>query len=372
MKRILVHISLLCVILAACSKEAGHTDQYVDNHRFFLKGEVNGEPFDIKAGEDDYFLETSYSRDNGIVIMEGTLARTTEPNRNAFSIKIRGAEVSSSQTQFLVDENIVEKNYAFRDKSGFNSQPEKYEISFFGDTTLANLEYTWTFPDGSYSNDQSPTRTVDINSYVDFPVSMQTSQNGGCQSLVTHYVNLADDCDGTFRMEIPSTGSMYKTEVKTWAGDIDRAEWFLDGNQVYPNFFNEIDINQVPGASVLSCDILFKDGCTKRIERDLSVTNYNPCVTDMWYSKNKPVIFNPNQYSTIEIEYYDSAGELYSSYYSNVEGEFKIVSTSPFQQNENGQSTIRFFMELDVMLKNDQGETLSLKNVFGTLAVAHP
>ncbi|MDZ7848146.1 MAG: hypothetical protein U5L96_16110 [Owenweeksia sp.] len=78
------------------------------------------------------------------------------------------------------------------------------------------------------------------------------------------------------------------------------------------------------------------------------------------------------QLATVQLTYYDESGKAYSSHYNDVVGSFKIVSTTPYNENEAGQPTTRFFFETEAVLKSSDGSTLELKDTFGSFAVAHP
>lgn len=360
------------MLIVSCSKDdKSPPTSFTEEYRFFVKGQVNGLPFEYNAGEDDYFLATDYFVEDSVVVMEGRLYRESDPERNAITIRLRGKKGAAYVNPFVVEENIRAAAYPFRDVTGYRTQIGKYLISFYGEASTGSMTYNWSFPDSSGSTAPNVEKTVEIDEYSTYPVTLYTSKTAGCNSEVTHYVNLEGDCDATFRMELPLVGSVIKTEVISRIGTVEEVDWLLDGTPVTP-LLGEIDLATVPGAEVLSCIVKFEDGCTKRIDRNLAVTVQNACVTDFWYTKEKPTMYDPHQYSTVEIEYLDENGKKFTSHYSRVEGDFRITNVSEFQENENGDKTVRFFMETDVILKNNDGSTIELKNGFGSFAVAHP
>lgn len=372
MKNLIFKIFALLLIVSSCSKdEKSPASSFTEEYRFFVKGQINGLPFEYNAGEDDYFLATDYFIEDSVVIMEGRLYRESDPGRNAITIRLRGKKGAAYANTFVVEDNIAASPYPFRDVTGYRTQTGKYLISFYGEVTTGSMSYYWSFPDNTSSTDPSIEKTIEVDENDPYPVTLYTSKASGCNSEVTHYVNLEGDCDATFEMELPVVGSVIKTEVISRIGTIAEVDWLLDGTPVTP-LLGEIDLATVPGAEVLSCIVKFEDGCTKRIDRNLAVTVQNACVTDFWYTKEKPTMYDPHQYSTVEIEYLDENGKKFTSHYSRVEGDFKITSASEFRENEEGQKTVRFFMETDVILKNTDGSTIELKNGFGSFAVAHP
>lgn len=372
MKQFLTYILFLSIVGVSCKKDNNTTDaSYSEDYRFFVKGQVEGLPFEYNAGEEDYYMETDYYVEDSVVVMEGRLSKIDQPNKNAVVIKIRSKAAQATGSAFLAHENIMAKEYAFRDVSGFRAQTGKYMLSLYGDSAfLANTNYYTWIVDGQPTSGYELQKTFDKNT-PNLNVSLHTTISGDCDSEIRHIIDLQQDCDGTFKMYV---NGQDKVSVRAVArvGTISHVEWFLDSTSIEPSFQGEIDLNQVPGAEMLSCAIYFEDGCVRRVERSLSSRLQSPCITDFWYIKQKPTIHDPHQYATVELEYYDEQGKLYTSHYTDVVGDFKITSASPFQENSNGDKTMRFFMEADVILKNVDGSTVELKNGFGSFAVAHP
>lgn len=372
MKKVLIYVIAISVLGISCNPEKDIDSNYAEDYRFFLKGQVNGLPFEYNAGEDGYFLETNYYREDSVVVMEGTLAKFGEADKNAVVIRIRSKAAEIPGSTFLANENIEPRDYAFRDVTGYRAQTGKFMLSLFGDSSfLANTNHFYWIVNGiADTSGYELQKTFDRNT-PNFNVALRTTISGNCESEVRHFINLQEDCDATFKMYVTAAD---RVMVKTIArvGSISDVQWFLDSTLVTPNFLGEIDLSLVPNASMLTCSIYFDDGCVRRIDRSLNSTLQSPCITDFWYQKQKPTIHDPNQYSTVELEYYDANGKMYTSHYTDVVGDFTITSASPFQLNANGDRTMRFFMEADVILKNVDGSTVELKNGFGSFAVAHP
>ncbi len=372
MKKLLVYIIAPVFLTLSCNPEKDKvSNSYAEDYRFFIKGQANGLPFEYNAGEHDYYLETDYYTEDSVVVMEGRLSRLGQPDRNAMVIKIRSNSAVSQGAYFVANENIQAKEYAFRDVSGYRAQTGKFMLSLFGDSTfLANTNsYRWSI-DGIPATGYEVQKTFDKNT-PNFNVSLQTTISGNCESEVRHYINLQEDCDATFKMLVTGQDKVSVRPVAR-VGTISSVEWFLDSTKVEPSFQGEIDLSLVPNAKMLTCSIHFDDGCVRRVDRSISSGLQSPCITDFWYIKQKPTIHDPQQYSTVELEYYDENGKMFTSHYTDVVGDFTITSASPFESNADGEKTMRFFMEADVILKNVDGSTVELSNAFGSFAVAHP
>lgn len=374
MKKSILYIFIIAITAASCGKELGDSNtSYAEDYRFFLKGQLDGLPFEFNAGQHQYFMETDYYLEDSVVVMEGRLSRHGSPEREAVVVRIRGYQDQLPGTIFEAPENLSEGSYAFRDATGYRAQTGKYLLNLYSDSTFwANSdEHYWVFEDGPTASGYETQKTIDVNNYPTYNVALRTTVSGGCNSEVRHYINLNHDCDGTFKMYF-SNPNKVKAEVVARVGTISDVEWFLDEVEVERDFQGEIDLSLVPSATMLTCSIYFDDGCVRRIDRSLDSGLQSPCITDFWYTKEKPSLHDPKQYSTVEFEYFDTNGKKYTSHYTDVDGDFRITSSSSFIENDSQQHTMRFFMEANIILKNTDGSTVELKNGFGSFAVAHP
>lgn len=361
-------------LLAGCKKDDAGTqnlNHYQDEFRFYTNAKINGLPVNFNAGEEDYALETDYTISDSILIMEGELAQVGKPQQSALILKIRGSERITKPEDFRVEQSLRPGLYAYRDRSGKKIVPGMYELEFFGDTTYAPINFDWSFPDGSRSYVKNPaSRTVNVDDYEPYIVSMTTDYSG-CESRVAHAINLEDDCDATFEItKLTNTECGIKVIAKN--GTIKEVNWALDGSEVSPDFYGVIHDSYYGGNHTLTAEINFENGCQKIVEREFDGSAAQPCFTDFWYKKSNITVHDLQQLGAVELIYYDENGKMYSSYYSSVEGSFKIVSLSPYLENDLGQKTTRFFFEAEAILKNSDGSSVELTECFGSFALAHP
>jgi len=367
-------VILALILLAGCKKDDINTqdlNNYQDEFRFYTNAKINGLPVNFNAGEEEYALETDYSISDSILIMEGILAKVGKPQQNALILKIRGNEPVINPEDFRVEQSLRPGLYAYRDRSGEKVVPGMYELEFFGDTSYYPMNFHWKFPDGSSSYLKNPTaRTVLVDDYDPYNVSMTTDYSG-CESRVAHAINLEDDCDATFAIT-NVTNTECGIQVIARNGNIKDVSWTLDGFEVSPDFYGVIHAPYLGGNHTLTAEINFENGCQKVVEREFDGSSAQPCYTDFWYKKSKITVQDPEQLGAVELVYYDENGKMFSSYYSSVEGSFKIVSLSPYLANEQGQKTTRFFFEAEAILKNADGSSVELTECFGSFALAHP
>lgn len=366
-------LALMAGLAIACSKDNSRISSngvYQDEYRFYATAKINGLPVEYNAGEDGYGLETDYTIEDSVVVMTGKLARENASLQSAIVLRIRGNEQVGNENDFIVGEALRPGLYAFRDNSGRSVIPGSYELQFLGDTNFSPLQYYWTFDDGSVSSSAAPPAiNVAVDDYDPFMVTLKTNYYG-CESTVTHWVNIEKDCDAT--IEISNVTSYdFSVSATSRKGNILSVDWLLDGYEVEPSFSGKISA-YLTGEHTLKAEIHFEEGCSKVVERTFDASSSTPCITDFWCEKKKATTIDHNQLGAVELEFYDENGKKFTSYYSGTDGDFKIVSLSPYRENEKGQKTTRFFFEANAILKNEDGTSVELTECFGSFAVSHP
>lgn len=360
--------------LVSCQKDVtplADESTYQDDYRFYTRAKVNGLPVDFYAGENDYGLETDYTVENGIVIMNGTLSNSAGPLTNAIVLKVRSEQKITNEEDFLVGQSLRPGFYSYRDQSGYKVVAGMYELEFFGDTNLYPANFHWKFGDSTEAFVQNPPmKQVDVDDYDPYVVSLTTDYSG-CESRIIHHINIEDDCDATFNMKNLTTSGC-SVEVIARHGNVLSVDWKLDGSSVSPDFYGNIATTYLGGFHTLKAEINFEDGCEKTVERQFDVSGSQSCLSDFWFTKQEQTVYDTEQLGAVELEYYDETGKMYSSFYSDVNGKFKIVSLSPYKENDLGQQTTRFFFEANAVLKNTDGSSVELTECFGSFAVAHP
>lgn len=366
-------LALVVGLATACSKDSfdpSSSTGYQDEYRFYTKAKINGLPIDFNAGEDAYGLETDYSIQDSVIIMTGKLSKENQPLKNAIVLKVRGSKEVVDESSFRVEQSLYPGLFAYRDLSGYITIAGSYDLKFLGDTSYSQLGYDWTFENGSNSSLRSPAPIrVAVSEFDPFKVKLKTNYYG-CTSEVTHWINIQDNCDATMKIsEISNYG--FKVQAISRQGNILNVDWALDGQEVDPDFVGAISAN-LYGTHTLRAEIFFEEGCTKVVERTFDSSNNTPCLTDFWYEKNKSTTYDSKQLGAVELEYYDENGKKFTTFYSGTDGDFEIVSLSPYLENEKGQQTTRFFFEANAILKNEDGTSVELTECFGSFAVSHP
>ncbi len=341
---------------------------YADDFRFYLNAELDGQPIEINAGENDYFLETNFGFSDSIVEMRGFLNQENNPQRRAFALVLRGGESLASASQFVAENELQAGPVAFRDATLFRAQAGFYNITFQPDSSLVGQNFQWQFEDGSVSTDFNPVKMLNVQDFQTYDATLIL--DGNCDFEVLHQVNIEKDCDATFGVEILA-GNIMKLTPNVRQGSVSATKWFLDGTAINLNANNEFALTPNLDSVKVACEFSFEKGCQKRVEKTFDPLNA-ACLADFSYQKEKEKTYDPQQLATVVLNYWDENGKEFTSLYNSVEGDFKILSTQPYEMNDAGQMTTRIFFETDITLMSADGQVLELTNCVGSFAVAHP
>lgn len=376
MMKFLRYISLITLVLLVteCRKdEPGTHVNYSEDVVFFVKGSADGKPFEYKAGQNGYVMASDYHFNDSVVEMRGRLLPHGNLNRAGVEIRIRGEQHIGTLSDFDPAQNFESGALPLRDATGFRQETGKYIINLSCDTTQGQYaSHLWIFPDGTFSNAYSVEKKVDISNYPQYPVRLETSGAFSCQSEVYHEINLGGDCDAGFDVNMLANFSV-ALSLKNIQGNIDRVDWYLNDNPVTPSpIDNSIYLGNTGNPHHIRCEVTFTNSCVKVMERKLSANFAANCITDFHYQVQKEVVFDPQQLSTVEIIYYDDNGKKYTSYYPDAQGEFEVITLSPYMENDEGDPTMQVFFEADAILKSVDGSSIQMTNLSGSFALAYP
>ena len=380
MKSIFKYTCVLAMGLAvSCSKDDGNAGgDYEDNFVFYVNANIDGNPIQLYAGDEQYILDTDYdfNAPDSLVEMRGLLnTQDSGSHTNAFMIKLLAKEAVSSEPSFNIFENLAEGNIALTDASGYKNDPDNFNLNLSPDVISSNYTYLWNFQDGTTSSTVSPTVAVSAVETPVFEVSLGADPyNGSCSSKTTHFINIDEECDATIIVTPNHVFGGLKGSLITRRGKVQSVDWSIGSTDLGHNLVvNNLPLND-DGNYRLRAEVSFENGCQKIIEKDINVLGGVPnfCDIDFSYIKDPVKIFDPKQRGTLELVYYDATGKRFSSNYDGAEGRFKIHNIRSFNTNDKSQSTISFQFEGRAVLKSSDGSTVNVENAFGNFAVAHP
>lgn len=381
-------LSLLIIIIAfngGCKKEDIPPSQ-VGDVVFNAAFELNGESKRIEAGNDNWYMFSSFEQDlNGLHHFIGEFAKDGNcvEDCNEY-LKISISDIEARQN-VQIDDVFFPSEIPFLEKERDTSQ---YRIKFnnLSESTFALFENEWDFGIASIglSNDINPEIIVNETS-LPFKTSLKVSSDNGCESTQEQEVksSVGDSCTVNFTVD-PLMIDQIENEVvfklnRYPASFINNMIWRIDGQRTpFHSFILSNDLYvilpKVNNAEYCVNSDVSPD-CTSTSCRMLR-TPENEIPSFDCLSKFDYVIEELEQevFARVYIEYQDESGVIYNSKKNDLDpsDNFEIISVETYERNELNQSTLKVDVRFTAKLNAENGESIQFNNALTTIAFAYP
>ncbi len=384
MKRFLL---LLIIFVAACKKVNLPPVENGDPV-FLINAEVDGGALELTAGEHDYYLFTSYERDiEGVMTMTGVLKPESCTDCGPY-IKLTFREkVASTAADFNISTALPIGGYTLEAAPAveeyhymlqLTAAPSVYE----GDNVTS---YYWTFDNGLPPL-QELNPLIELDNFTQpITVTLANTTALNCNSSVEKTISfnaIAQDCGVDFDFEV-AQGGFFNQITAIPDGTPPFTYLWLNGNataSIYAN--NNPQDSTFSEECVTTSDA---NGC--QIKSCLATKNYpiNPtqgeflqlyCYSNFSYETfiDTVEIVDPLQYGLVTIEYGDALGNIYRSDQGpqDLTSFFELLEIEDYEDNENGEKTIKFDFQASALLYDNAGVALPFSTVLSTFAIAYP
>ena len=365
LNRLIIYVISFAALLGSCKKEMEIDDN--SSAVFFVKGVLDGESIEVKAGDDLYYMSPSVNEDFlGIRSFVGTLGSIgciDEPVcPNSIQISIRELEVKS-QGRLDINENISPENYDFRGPADYLFV--SYKASFESKSMPSNLKHNWFFGDGIESNDVNPVHFyLNEEDSIVQPMLVVSNENG-CQNSIRYETKFTSPCDVDFTPKLINghlSWSPHPTKNRTELWDLTNGYLPFGVNNLPPN-------DSVFTACVQSSDDL--TGCISyKCKNIILDSNKVKCVANFDVIKETVISEDIRDYSQVTISYTDELGKKYSSdrYLQPTESNFEITKVEDYLNDKNGNPTKKITLKFIVRLfgdsESDYKKFVTEKSVF--------
>ena len=353
------------------------TNQGQAEPQFLFEGNVNGESINWIAGNENYFMETMTSKDNnGVYNFIGHLKEKgcsgTCPKSLKFIIKDAGPAVSTSNVNINevlrngalnLTSDEIQDSLAIKIKSKL---PESFEhVLILNDKQFEDLAAEGQYVVGPIKDD--------------FEVILRGEHKRGIMNYqLTQPLVLGQDRQKRLRAQLKVNGRKIKILLNILpANDRTKITWFIGENGEILADGNMLELETVPMGRVqakvqfdngqfASFIVIFKESFSAS---DIQNEAFE---FQLDYEPVKVEHKNPKQLKTIEIQYFDAIGNLFSSLNAK-QGQdqyFKIQEVEEFLTNAMDQKTRKISFEMNVLVKDDKLEELLIDGS-GTFAVAY-
>lgn len=371
----------LLSLIVAC--EPDEPDEGIGEVEFLISAEINGTPIELKAGLENYFMHTSFEKDeNDIFCFQGTLgsyencASEDTPCYSALSIIFRDNKATSSSSSNIL-ESLTPNTYFYREPAEklHTGYTASFQANVWGQGSYL---YEWDFGDNSTSSDINPTHQYDAQAgpWVDVCLKI-TDLSNGTSSTLCNEINLESICFPNFDYKVEDTASPQIVKFENFTFDPVGAQfpaWRKDPDTGFSST-NPYMLKGDPVVRVCMrdqgtiCDNVKCYNIISDSNNQKTVVNF-----DYFYEKSHQLI--NNDFSEITIKWYDENGKEYSSdsFDQPEDSYFTVSEVHKYKNNTSGESTKRLQLEFrcTVFAPDNMNDKKVISNASGTFGVAHP
>lgn len=365
MKTRLFGLLLFVFILPSCKREP-YPQPVVNQPVFGLTGTLNGEPFNLQAGNNNLYLTSSLVQNEfGVYQFTSAFNSTTcsgcEP---VFSVTINDLESLdpdvSSSAEIL---NPAILSFAFS-----NSNSDFLTLNF--DTpNIQNGNFNWNFGDGSTSQQNEPQHTYTNPGIYTVTLNVQSGGGqGGCDVTIEQTVLAGSNqhLSMPFNLHDGPGNSIQVSYPNNLPPHLQAQNWTINGNNYQGN---NVQFNPPPGNQPIEICLHFYNTQAQEqgeycLTYDDGPGNNDPCMTQMHY-QFEPAQVNLNN---VQLTYRNSAGDIFSSIstLNNVSSsKFEILEVSEYQPGVDGNAAKKITAQFHAWLVNiaNPSETIYMENM---------
>ncbi len=372
----LLFLLLVTIGLFSCSKEKPMDVQ--GNVVFRFNGTIDSRSTVFEAGENNYYLKTSY-QDNGaddVLLMRGEFLDKTDPTDNYLRFEFFGYDSANNA-------NILQNVF---NQVNFNSFSSDSTFQSIGSTVLKfNSIYgtggniSWNFGDGTIGTGDSITHSFSPNSLGSNVTMSAFYPSVVCSDSVTNFINLDDPVNGQVQFNVSALGlSLDSFELSATQGFANYSWDF--GNQTTQQGINSV-VQVTYNDSLRKTITLNATGSLLTSSWKAVITPKNTCFAAFTYS----VLSLPSTTSSLRVPYktcivtYRRNGITYRSYKDDITDQsmrniFSLKEAQAYENNPEGQRTIRLIGSVNTFLynENDLTDSIAITSSDVSIAVAHP
>ena len=385
---------ILLLVLGACKKtELPPTVE--EDPVFSFTGNLDNQSLDFVAGEEDYYLFTSFRKDdNNVYSFMGRFEKTMDCESDCKEIlefEIRDIGVDSG-ADVMPDRSLGVGSYPIG-ITGSNFEidtiVEGYDV-FFENRSISNVStnFNWDLGDGISIDSFLPgplfLSPADIGQGKDVRLTLtENSGTGSCSSTLLQRIQIGGDPNSSCSLDFVSLSD---SVINTLCADMSGVDpfvfrWILSNDSIIMEDCLE-DFDFVDSMSMVLTGI-DGQGCeqSKNISTHKSaLSELEYCSADFDYevlTRNK-IVFTPIEdslsFSNVIVRYTDREGITFTSggIDQNQEDRFEILESSDYLVNENGEATRLLKIRFSGFLSNDGNNPRYLENGEGVIAVSYP
>ena len=383
---------ILCLI-TACDKEKLPGESTEGEVVFSVDYTVDGTSKAIDAGKDDYYMFTDFVEEEDMVYtFSGTLKKencTTDCGEQ-LRIEIRDHHRNIDNRPFKLEQSLQAREYQFSDIK-FEQMPllisyNLYHVNVTSQSSgVGELKYSWFYQD-DISKDQiikdlkNPVINIVFNTdnIGEEMIALEVIDEQGNKCYREHrdiILGGYTPCMADFSAEKLSNGKIKLEAIVNQGMEPFKYTW---GNGDTTRVIEVDPVNAEYELSILSGT----DGCFNRIRKSIKIEGDQINMIDCsftWdddnnsWEKYRELSGLRFQFGKVTLIYTDDQGIEYRSDQNTQESLsfFEVTEVAPFQENENGDQTLKLTVKYQCDLWSSDGQKKSIEGE-GTIAMAYP
>lgn len=365
MKTPILYFALIPIFISSCKKkDLPETSQNADPS-FYINANINGLPFSVEAGKDNYYMYSSHYLDtSNVYVYKGELKQNNCAGGcgYSFAILINDYKVSQQGSAMYPDSAIRPAKYFFNDGT---PEPLEFEGMFTPLVGGTAASYTWTYSDGLVSHDQQGKRKF--------------------RAGQAYSITLAVDSAGFFAQHtnVFRVGSPLQANVSAARIQGTTLTYNFTGYSTIPNANYYWDFGNGAGSTSISPSYTYPDQnfYTAKLKlvsgSEICESYYQvPAFYNYKVHANYNNVFAPlpnlKRLSTITFVVTDPSGNVYSSSTLNqpTDSKVEIISVENYKNNTQNEPTKKVKIKFNCQVKNGLN-SINITNGEAVIAVSY-
>lgn len=358
---------------------------------FVVQAQLDGQPLQIAAGVDDYYLFTEATLDSSNVYTYSGSFRKLScnalpcPGTLSFSFFDLAPTTQPDALQAVYPGKHPMAALPHRDSTWTLDSLKVYELALDASGSLispnATPTFVWTLPDSTTLSGKQLTIQLPHIDPAGTSVTLELYSSNGCSSSQTRTIDLpspmpATPCavwiDTVNQPAMPAPLALKAVAVGVaplnfiWSsGDTSTLQWLTNTT---PQSAFSVTLTDAVGckasAEIAAPSLLQGQFCAARFDWHLQ--------TKTVLDSQLHVINLPYHPAAAVIAFTDHTGRLFSSLFGpqGADTGVEILSVQPYDANEQGQPTLQLQIRFSCTLWSTDGQSLQLQDGTGTIAVA--
>lgn len=379
MKKILTYPIALALLISSCKKK-DLPESELTQPEFTASFDVQGNTVKLEAGNNDYYMNSSYGRDslNNLYVYKADLRQRTFQMGGGYALTIlfNDTKATALNSGMKVDSALSLGDHLYND---LNTAGLTQRVNF--DPLMSNdqaSDYAWSFTDGSSVKTYNGSYAIAPNLEVGKTYSVTfnyTAASGVCSAAHTNVFKAGSKVQTTITASKDTQTSELKYNLgysipsnygpATW-----RCRWEFDNNttSTSPTISGKLFQPGIHLIKLTLTDKAVNDSCVSFYQ--LNATSGNACEAN--YKATFLPIQNNRVFSSVTLLLTDPNGVVYTSHdlVQPASSSFQILSVNDYKTNDAGLPTKSLKVKFNCVLKNGNSQ-ITLTNGEAVVAIAY-